>query len=130
MRLKLLTPTHVLIDEPVGKVIGEGDHGSFCLLPSHIDFLSVLVPGLLIFHDAAGTERFAAIDESVLVKQGEEVLVSTRQAICGSGLEALRQTVREEFLRLDDRERVAKSATAKLEASFLRRYLELAEASR
>jgi F-type H+-transporting ATPase subunit epsilon len=130
MRLKLLIPTRVLIDEPVSKVIAEGDHGSFCLLPNHIDFLSVLAPGLLAFEAADGPERFAAIDESVLVKQGDEVLVSTRQAIYGSDLATLRQTVRDEFLQLDDRERNAKSATAKLEASFLRGYLELVEASR
>jgi len=127
MRLKLLIPTRVVVDQQVRKVVAEGEHGSFCLLPQHVDFLAVLVPGLLAFEDEAGDEQFAAVDEGVLVKRGDEVLVSTRQATRGTDLTKLRNTVIEEFATLDDRERAAQAATAKLEASFLRGYLELAE---
>jgi F-type H+-transporting ATPase subunit epsilon len=127
MKLKLLIPTHVVVDQEVTKVVAEGEHGSFCLLPRHVDFLAVLVPGLLAFEDECGQEQFAAVDEGVLVKRGDEVLVSTRQATRGSDLDKLRTTVREEFAALDDRERAAQAATAKLEASFLRSYLELVE---
>ncbi len=67
------------------------------------------------------------MDEGVLVKRGDEVLVSTRQATRGTDLQELRNKVREEFATLDDRERAAQAAAAKLEASFLRSYLELAE---
>jgi len=127
MRLKLLAPTRVVIDEEVAKVVADGEHGSFCLLPQHVDFLAALAPGLLAFADESGNEQFAAMDEGVLVKRGDEVLVSTQQAVRGGDLEQLRKMVREEFSVLDDRERAAKSATAKLEASFLRSYLQLAE---
>jgi F-type H+-transporting ATPase subunit epsilon len=127
MKLKLLIPTQVVVDQDVTKVVAEGEHGSFCLLPQHVDFLAVLVPGLLAFEDENGDEQFAAVDEGVLVKRGDEVLVSTRQATRGSDLDKLRSTVREEFAALDDRERAAQAATAKLEASFLRGYLELVE---
>ena len=127
MKLKLLIPTHMVVDQEVAKVVAEGEHGSFCLLPQHVDFLAVLVSGLLAFEDQAGKEQFAAVDEGLLVKRGDEVLVSTRQATRGADLDELRSTVREEFTTLDDRERAAQAATAKLEASFLRRYLELAE---
>ena len=87
MRLKLLIPTRVVVDEEVAKVVADGEHGSFCLLPEHVDFLAALVPGLLAFEDEAGQERFVAVDEGVLVKRGDEVLVSTRQANarCRSG---------------------------------------------
>jgi F-type H+-transporting ATPase subunit epsilon len=129
MKLRLLTPTRVVVDEKVAKVVAEGEHGSFCLLPQHVDFLAALVPGLLAFADASGREQFVAVDDGVLVKRGDEVLVSTRQAIRGVDLEQLRDTVREEFAMLDDRERAARAATAKLEAGFLRGYLELVEES-
>lgn len=125
MRLKLLIPTHVVVDQEVAKVVAEGEHGSFCLLPRHVDFLAVLIPGLLAFEDKDGKERFAAVDEGVLVKRGDEVLVSTRQATRGGDLGALRGMVREEFAIMDDRERAAQAASAKLEASFFRGYLEL-----
>jgi len=45
MQLKVLLPTQVLVDEPVSKVVAEGEDGSFCLLPRHVDFTSALVPG-------------------------------------------------------------------------------------
>jgi F-type H+-transporting ATPase subunit epsilon len=127
MRLKLLIPTQVVVDEKVNKIVAEGEHGGFCLLPRHVDFLASLVPGLLVFEEETGREQFVAVDEGVLVKRGAQVLVSTRQAIRGGDLEQLRKVVHDEFATLDDRERAANSAAAKLEASFLREYLELIE---
>ena len=127
MRLKLLVPTRILVDEDVTKVVAEAENGSFCLLPRHVDFLAALVPGLLCFTDGAGAEQFVAVDEGMLVKRGEEVLISTRQAVRGGDLGKLRETVRREFAVLDERERAAHAAVAKLEASFLRGYLQLAE---
>lgn len=127
MKLKLLMPTQVVVNENVAKVVVDGEHGSFCLLPQHVDFLAATVPGLLAFEDETGREQFAAVDEGILVKRGDEVLISTGQAVRGGALDELRKTVRDEFTVLDERERAARSATAKLEAGFLRSYLELAE---
>lgn len=127
MKLRLLVPTGVVLDEEVTKITAEAEHGGFCLLPRHVDFLAALVPGLLAYEDNAGKERFAAVDEGVLVKRGDEVLVSTRQATPGVDLDQLRDTVRREFATLDLQERRAKAAVAKLEATFLRGYLDLAE---
>ena len=125
MRLKLLVPTRIVVDEEVEKIVAEGDHGSFCLLPRHVDFFAALVPGLLAFVDQAGREQFAAVDEGLLVKCGAAVVVATRQAIRGEDLEALRQRVHDEFVQLDERERAAQAAAAKLEASFWRGYWRL-----
>jgi len=65
----------------------------------------------------------------VLVKFGPDVCVSTCNAVRGGNLGTLRQTVAERFLVLDDRERVARSAIAKLEADFVRRFIEFGEKS-
>lgn len=125
MRLRISVPTHVMHDEEVTKVIAEAENGSFCLLPRHADFLAALVPGLLSFTRSSGDEIFLAVDEGLLVKQGDTVMVSTRQAIEGGELSELRQRVQEEFLILDERQRAYRSATASLEANFLRGFLEL-----
>ncbi len=130
MRLKLLEPTRVVVDQPVRKVIAEAENGSFCLLPRHVDFLAALVPGLMLFEDDQENECFVAVDQGVLVKCGDEVLISTRQAVRGGDLGELRRCVREEFALQSDRERAAHSAVAKLEASFLRGYLQLVEQGR
>jgi F-type H+-transporting ATPase subunit epsilon len=125
MRLKVLLPTEILIDREVTKVTAEAENGSFCLLPRHIDFVAALVPGILLFESAGGKEEYIAVDEGILVKAGKEVLVSTRNAVQASQLGILRQTVEERFLVLDDREKMARSAAAKLEADLVRRFMEL-----
>jgi F-type H+-transporting ATPase subunit epsilon len=127
MRLRVLVPSKVLITEEVTKINAEGGNGVFCLLPRHIDFVSALVPGLLTFVKEDGLETVIAVSEGTLVKQGEEVLVSVRRAIRGGELDNLRQKVEDEFKVLDEREKKARSAAAKIEADFIRRYLEMKE---
>jgi len=127
MNLKILLPTEVLVDEPVTKIIAEASDGSFCLLPQHIDFVAALPPGILTFMTAKDVEQFVGVAEGVLVKFGSDVRVSTLNAVRGGDLGRLRQTVAERFLVLNDRERVARSAIAKLESDFFRRFLEFGE---
>ena len=56
MKLKILLPGGVLLDEEVKKVIVEAVNGSFCILPHHIDIVSALVPGILTFVTTGGHE--------------------------------------------------------------------------
>lgn len=125
MALKVLLPKKVVVEQSVRKVVAEGQNGSFCLLPRHIDFVSALVPGLLEYETAAGEEAFLAIDEGILVKCGAEVLVSTRNAAQGADLGQLQLLIREQFAELDEREKQTRSALAKIEVDFMRRFLEL-----
>lgn len=125
MKLKVLIPNEVFLDRDVSKITAEAENGSFCLLPRHVDFVAALVPGILGYETPEGRERFVAIDEGTLVKCGCEVLVSTRSAVAGADLGALEQIVTEQFEVLDDRERMARSASARLEAGLVRRFMEL-----
>lgn len=127
MRLRILLPTHVLLDADVAKVIAEAENGFFCLLPRHIDFVAALVPGILLFVPADGAERVLGIDEGILVKCGADVYVSVRNAVVGDDLGTLRETVEREFVQLDERERAARSALARLEAGVVRRFIEMEE---
>ena len=127
MKLKLLTPLQVVADVAVSKVVAEAEDGFFCLLPRHIDFVTALVPGILIYTTIDGNERPIAIDEGTLAKCGPQVLVSTRHAVRGDDLDSLSAVVEREFLVLDERERQARSALARLEAGAVRRLLEVEE---
>ncbi|MDT8321747.1 MAG: F0F1 ATP synthase subunit epsilon [Xanthomonadales bacterium] len=127
MNLQLLLPTEVLVDDKVIKVIAEAEDGEFCLLPRHIDFVAALVPGVLSFWTEGGQERYAAIDEGVLVKCGREVSVSTLNAVCGDDLVHLQDLVEDYFLDLSEHERKARTALARLEAGTLRAFRELQE---
>lgn len=130
MRLKLLTPIETLVDEPVVKINAEGPDGMFGLLPRHRDWVAALVPGILAFTTVAGKEAFVAVDQGVLVKCGHDVTVSVRRAVRGNDLASLREVVEARFRHTDDQEKVARSAIARLEASVIRRYLELQEPPR
>jgi F-type H+-transporting ATPase subunit epsilon len=124
MRLKVLLPTKVFIDQDVNKVIAEAWNGHFCILPKHIDFVAALVPSILSFeHD--GGEEFLAIDEGILVKCSSNVRVSTRRAVRSKDLGTLKQTLEEEFKILDEREKKTRSILAKLELDFARRFFKL-----
>ncbi len=127
MHLRVLLPTQILVDSPVIKIIAEAENGSFCLLPRHVDMVAALAPGLLTFTNDEGKEEFAAIDEGVLVKHGPEVLISVRNAVRGSDLGLLRLMITESFEALDDREKKARGALARLEADFVHRFIELRE---
>ena len=130
MRLKLLTPIEVLVDETVAKINAEGPEGMFCLLPRHRDWVAALVPGIVGFVTPDGRETFVAVDQGVLVKCGEEVLVSVRRAVRDSDLARLWEVVETRFCHYDDQEKAARSAIARLEAGVIRRFLELQEPHR
>lgn len=130
MYLKLLTPTEVLVDQPVAKLNAEGSDGSFCLLPRHRDWVATLVPGIVGFATLDGGETFVAVDRGVLVKCGDEVLISVRRAVRDGDLATLREVVETRFRRYDDQEKAARGAIARLEAGVIRRFLELQERMR
>ncbi len=99
MRLKVMLPTETVVDEEILRLVAEAPNGAFGLLPRHIDFVTALTPGVLLYEDTGGTERFLGIDQGILVKLQDEVLVSTRGAVVGAGLDDLREAVRESLHR-------------------------------
>lgn len=130
MQLKILLPSEILLDMPVGKIVAEAGNGWFAILPRHIDFVTALVPGVLIYTDLDGTEHFIGIDEGILVKCGPTVEISTRNAVQGADLQSLRRAVHAQFRELDEHERAARSVLARLEAGVVRRFVELQERMR
>ena len=129
MRLKVLLPAEILVDEAVKKVIAEAENGSFCLLPRHIDFVAALVPGILQFVSADDREEFLAVDDGVLIKCAEQVLVSVRNGIRGASLGDLRRTVEQRFKKLDEQQKKNRATMARLEVGFVRQFIRLEENS-
>jgi F-type H+-transporting ATPase subunit epsilon len=125
MNCKILLPSEVFLNKEVAKIVAEAGNGSFCLLPQHIDFVAALVPGLLRIVEMDNKEEFYAVDEGILVKRGSDVMVSTRNVIRIPDLGQLKQVVDEQFKALDDKEKAARTASARLEADLVRRFMEL-----
>lgn len=130
MKLKVLVPTQVFLDETVEQVNVEAKNGALGLLPDHIDFVTALASGILSYRTETGSEVFLAVDQGILVKCGQEVLVSTAQAVKGADLETLQQTVEQEFRQLNEQQKLTRTAVARLEAGLARGLLEMGEQSR
>ena len=84
----------VCVDRTVRRIVAEGPDGCFGMLPGHIDFVSELVPGILVYETEDGAERFVAVNAGTLVKCGGEVRVAVRGAVEGDDLGVLRETGR------------------------------------
>lgn len=124
MRLRVLLPSRVLLDSEVTRVLAEGLEGHFCLLPRHVDYVSALVPGLLSCETPEG-EVHLAVDEGILLKRGADVTVATPRAVTSHDLATLRDEVRRMAERSDEQERKTRDALANLEATLVRRFVQL-----
>jgi len=126
MTLNILLPTSKFLEAKVQKIKAEGFEGSFCMKPKHVDYVTALVPGIFSYVSLSGEEHFLALDQGVLVKQGEIVNLVTRQAVAGE-LGKLNSEVEKMLVEQDEREKHNRSAVAMLEIGFIRRFLEFSQ---
>ncbi len=120
MVLLVYSPGAEVVRTAVRKLATEGAQGAFVLLRRHIDMVTALLPGVLSYVDAEGEEHFLGIDEGTLIKCGAEVRVAVRGAFVSDDLSNLRDEVARQFLTLDDSERAARTALARLESGAIR----------
>ncbi len=123
MKLTVFQPAAVFLDETVTKVVAQGPEGAFGLRPRHLDMAAALSPGILAYWTPDGTEHFLAVNGGILVKQGETVQVATRMAVPGE-LGSLKAAVNRFIADMDNRERQTRAVIARLEADFIRRFVE------
>jgi len=126
MDLKILLPERVLLEKQVDKVIAEDENGSFGILPRRLDFVTSLVPGIMIIQQDE-VEEYIAVDQGVMIKCGFELLVSVRNAVRSEDLGLLEKTVRERFQVLDEKEQTTRIALNKLEADIVRNFVKMQE---
>lgn len=124
MRFKIFLPATLFLDTEIVKFNGESPAGSFCLLPNHIDYVTALTSGIASYQTKDGTEHFVAVDGGILVKQKKQVSVATRYAVTGE-LGYLRKETDKMLFQVDDHEKMVRSSVARLEAGFLRKFMEL-----
>lgn len=125
MHLKILLPFQIFAEKTaVTRIVAETQKGSFGFLPHRLDCVAALVPGILVYENEAGGEIYVAVDEGILVKTGLDVFVSVRNAIGGTDLGQLRDTVEREFMNLNKKEQDVRSVMAKMESGLISRLAE------
>ncbi len=60
IRLRVVTPTRLVLDEDVDEVTAQGELGEFGVLPNHIAFLSTLVAGEMSYKQG-GVKKSLAV---------------------------------------------------------------------
>lgn len=120
MDLKILLPYRIFGDiKNVSRIIAETDEGFFGILPQRLDCVAALVPGIFTYQTDKGETHYLAVDKGVLVKTEMQVLVSVRNAIGGTDLGKLRESVEKDYVELDDSEKNVRSVMAKMESEFI-----------
>ncbi|WP_289041134.1 ATPase [uncultured Aliiroseovarius sp.] len=127
MHVYLRLPSTVLFDGVATRLRGEAADGGFGILPNHVDFVTALVPSVLLITQTEGVERFFGIDEGLLVKKGRVVEVAVRRGVESADLDELQDTIGSQFASLEDEERIARAALSRLEADMVRRFASLRE---
>ena len=124
MNLQILLPFQIFASvDKVTRMVVETTAGAFGLLPQRLDCVAALEAGILTYSIANESgEHYVAVDAGILVKTGQSVRVSVRNAQTGNDLAQLYAAVQREFLHLDAHEREVRASLAKLESGFVRRF--------
>lgn len=110
MKLKVVIPSAIVLEkENVIRIVAESKNGYFGILPRRLDCVACLVPGIFFYETEEEGEKMIAIDEGTLVKVGDEVRLSVRNAFEVQKLEELDQ-----LLKVSDEERNIRNITEKL----------------
>ena len=125
MNLKIILPYQIFTEKKgVSRIVAEARGGSYGILPQRLDCVMALEPGIFIYETEAEGEVYVAVDEGVLIKTSQEVLVSVRNAIVGTNLNQLKEAVEREFLTRDKSEEKIRSVMTKLESELVSRLVE------
>jgi F-type H+-transporting ATPase subunit epsilon len=93
LHLTITTPAVVLVDsDEVASLRAEDASGSFGILPSHADLLTMLTPSVVRWRTVAGHTGFCAVKGGVLtVSQGRRVAIACREGIVDASLQNLEE---------------------------------------
>lgn len=125
MNVNIRLPTRLLFAGDATRIYAVAENGAFGVLPNHTDFVTSLVPAVLIVTTAAEEELFFGIDQGLFVKQGHTVDIAVRRGLQGDNLATLSDSIAATFTEVDEAERAARSALSRLEAGIVRRFSDL-----
>ena len=122
MRLRITTPLAIVVDEDAVQIVtAEDASGGFGIQPHHADFLTSLAVGVVSWKDSAGARHYCAVHGGVLtVTDGQEVDITTREAIPGEDLATLDQAILDRFGADDAAEQAGRIDSTKLQLQAIR----------
>ncbi|KIN71917.1 ATP synthase F0F1 subunit epsilon [Sulfitobacter guttiformis] len=120
MRLSIVTPLDIIVDETIHSLRAEDASGSFGILPYHAPFLTALAISIVSWRSET-VERFCAVRGGALTVTGGNIAIATREAVVGDDLAKLDTEVLAQFQADADAERVEHVETLQLQMNVIRR---------
>ena len=125
MKVRILSPLGLVLEQEIEKISFESLSGSRTFLPNHIDAVSALPPNIVTIRTLEQKDIYVACTQGVLVKQGPLVLISAHKAVIGNDLDHLAALIKTEFAQDEDDRRQVNTAIARLEAQLSRGFMNL-----
>jgi len=123
MRLEIITPLSIVVDEDIESLRAEDDTGSFGILPGHAPFLTALSISIVSWR-AADKDRFCAVRKGVMTVSGNtNIAIATREAVTGNDLATLDEEVLHRFQTEADEERVEHVEAMRLQMNAIRQMI-------
>lgn len=120
MRLRIVTPLSVVVDEDIDALRAEDPSGCFSVLPGHTPFLTALAISIVSWR-VADTERYCAVRGGVMtIGKQASIDIATREAVAGDNLATLDREVLARFQSDADDERVEHVETMRLQLNAIR----------
>lgn len=127
MRLRIVTPLSVVVDEDIDSLRAEDESGSFGILSGHAPFLTALTISIVSWRKDE-SERFCAVRGGVMTVGGKAapsavIDIATREAVAGDDLATLDSEVLARFQADADEERTEHVETVRLQLNAIRRMI-------
>ncbi|WP_158773916.1 F0F1 ATP synthase subunit epsilon [Cobetia sp. L2A1] len=119
MRLTIVTPLLMVVDEEIDSLRAEDASGSFGILSGHTAFLTALVISVVSWRKAE-THQFCAVRGGVLSVIDGNIAIATREAVIGQNLATLDDEVLARFRADSDVERTEHTESVRLQLNALR----------
>jgi F-type H+-transporting ATPase subunit epsilon len=119
-QLELITPLQLGTRE-VRALRLEDATGLFGIRSGHCDFLTVLVPALGSFIDAAGDEHFLAVDGGIFCMRGGLATITSGEVFEGDDASRLAEAIDSALLGRDAAEQAIANMVEGIENSFLKK---------
>ncbi len=126
MRLRITTPSRVIVDHEVSYVQSEDASGRFGILPGHERFLTTVVPSILVYRspDGGTREHYVAIRHGVFRVTEEGVEIAVRDAHVSDDLAKLEEEIRRARERRGGRDYRSMRSLYQMQVAAWRRLME------
>ena len=128
MKLKVSSPTGIVLTEEIQKIDFEALDGHYTLLPRHQDFVTAMPPNIVAYQTTDKQMHYMACNRGILVKKGDGVYLSVHRAVLSNTLDDLAEVIAVEFKNDDEERKEVNTAMARLEIGLSRGFMQLKEA--